>query len=64
MSETANHDGAGELLTFDEVVALLKVPRGWLYDRTRKHEIPHLKLGRYLRFERTALMEWLAKQTR
>jgi len=29
-------DGFRELLTIDEVAALLKVPKSWIYERTRK----------------------------
>jgi excisionase family DNA binding protein len=64
MSENGASGGPGELLTFDDVVTMLKVPRGWLYDRTRKGEIPHLKLGRYLRFDRAQLVAWLAAKAK
>lgn len=52
-----------ELLTLDEVVAWLRVPRSWVYERTRKGQVPCLKLGKYLRFPRLALAQWLATQT-
>ncbi len=52
----------GDLLTLEEVVAWLRVPRSWIYERTRKGQIPHLKLGKYLRFRRNALIAWLASQ--
>lgn len=52
-----------DLLTLDEVVAWLRVPRSWVYERTRKGQIPCLKLGKYLRFPRQALAQWLAGQT-
>lgn len=50
---------AGELLTLDEVAALLKVPKSWIYERTRRKLIPHIKIGKYLRFSREALGRWL-----
>ena len=50
------------LLTLEEAEALLKVPRSWLYDRTRKGKIPHLKLGKYLRFHREELLAWIEDQ--
>lgn len=50
------------LLTLVEAEALLKVPRSWLYERTRKGEIPHLKLGKYLRFHRGELLAWIEGQ--
>jgi excisionase family DNA binding protein len=45
-----------DLLTLDEVVAWLRVPRSWVYERTRKGQIPCLKLGKYLRFDRDELL--------
>lgn len=59
---TAERDALGDLLTLDEVVAWLRVPRSWIYERTRKGQIPHLKLGKYLRFHRQAVEAWLAGQ--
>ena len=42
----------------------LTVPEGWIYDRTRAtgpEIIPHLKLGKYVRFdpESPEFQEWL-----
>jgi excisionase family DNA binding protein len=53
---------AEELLTVSEVAAALKVPVSWVYERTRRSgtdQIPHFKLGKYLRFRWTAVREWL-----
>ncbi len=55
---------ADELLTLDEAATLLKVPKSWIYERTRKGAIPHLKLGKYLRFPRAALLQWVSTQGR
>jgi excisionase family DNA binding protein len=48
-----------ELLTIDEVAALLKVPKSWIYERARNGAIPHLKLGKYLRFPLSDLLHGL-----
>jgi len=45
-------------LTIDEAAALIRVPKSWLYERTRTNTIPHLKLGKYLRFHRDELAAW------
>ena len=45
-------------LTIDEAAALIRVPKSWLYERTRTNAIPHLKLGKYLRFNRDELVAW------
>ena len=45
-----------ELLTPDELAQHLKVPASWVRERTRSRDlqgddvIPHLRLGRYIRF--------------
>jgi len=55
------------LLTADEVAEFLHVPVSWVYERTRKRgaaRLPHLKLGKYLRFEEQAVREFLSRQRR
>ena len=51
-----------DLMTVAETAEWLKVPVSWVYERTRKRgrdRIPHIKLGKYLRFERAAVRAWL-----
>jgi len=58
---------ADELLTVSEVAAFLKVPVSWVYERTRRggrERLPHVKLGKYLRFSMPEVKEWLQKQYR
>lgn len=53
------------LLTVDELAENLKVPKSWLYSRTREtgpEAIPRIKVGKYIRFEIDKVMEWLKKQ--
>ena len=48
-----------ELLTAAEVAQFLRVPLSWVYERCRVGAIdplPHLKLGKYLRFRKTDLL--------
>jgi len=59
-----------ELLTVDDVAALLKVSRTWVYEHTRRRgaprgaRLPHLKIGKYVRFEASAVRAFLDKQGR
>ncbi len=46
------------LLTVEEAADLLRVKVSWLYERTRTNEVPHLKLGKYLRFDEDELLAW------
>ena len=50
---------ADGLLTADEVAALLQVTPRWVYAETRKRRIPHLRLGRYVRYRRSAIEAWM-----
>ncbi len=50
---------ADVLLTAEEVAALLQVTCAWVYAETRRHRIPHLRLGRYVRYRRRALEAWM-----
>lgn len=50
------------LLTVSEVAELLRVPVSWVYERTRRRggdRLPHLKVGKYLRFRRAEILGWL-----
>lgn len=51
-----------ELLTVDEVAQILKVPRSWVYEKTRRgtlDRLPHIKLGKYLRFYRKDVLNFM-----
>ena len=51
-----------ELLTVSDVARLFKVRPSWVYERCRKgviHPLPHLKLGKYLRFSKSALITYM-----
>ncbi len=50
------------LLTVHEVAEALKVPLSWVYARTRRRgrdRLPHIKLGKYVRFDFDAVRHWL-----
>jgi excisionase family DNA binding protein len=51
-------------LTIQEAADLLRVPVSWLYERTRTNSVPHVKLGKYLRFDRDELNAWLEELKR
>jgi excisionase family DNA binding protein len=51
-----------ELLTVDEIAAALRVSPSWVYERVRKRgrdKIPHLKIGKYLRFRLKEVRTWV-----
>ena len=60
-------DERDELLTVKEVARLLKVPSSWVYERCRPgmpEPLPHIKLGKYLRFSRAEVLSYLEKLKR
>jgi len=44
--------------------ALLNVPASWVAAEARAGRIPHVRLGRYVRFEPDALREWCRERQR
>lgn len=57
-------DCCEKLLTVADVAELLRVPVSWVYERTRRRGaegLPHLKLGKYLRFSQPEVLDWLKR---
>jgi excisionase family DNA binding protein len=53
-----------QLLTPEELAGRLKVPKSWVYEKTRSRSrdpLPVLRIGRYMRFHWPDVAEWLAK---
>ena len=54
----ANGNGhTAELLTPEELADRLKVPLSWVYEQSRQGNIPTHRIGRYLRFSLTEVLE-------
>jgi excisionase family DNA binding protein len=51
----------GDLLTADEVAVMLRMTKAWVYAQTRANRIPHVSLGRYVRYRRSAVLAWLGE---
>lgn len=48
-----------------DIAEFLQVPTSWVYERTRRRgidRIPHFKLGKYLRFSRSEILDWVHRQ--
>jgi excisionase family DNA binding protein len=52
-------DGRDQLLTAEDVAELMRVTRAWVYAETRRNALPHLRLGRYVRYRRSAIDAWM-----
>jgi excisionase family DNA binding protein len=67
---SANDVDLHELLTVEEVAALLKVPRSWVYEHTRSRgaaraeRLPYIKIGKYKRFDPRSVREFLLRRSK
>jgi excisionase family DNA binding protein len=48
----------GPLLDAKQAARLLNVPASWILAEARADRVPHVRLGRYVRFSEDALLEW------
>ena len=47
------------LLYAEDVAELLGVSKPWVYAEVRAGRVPHVRLGRYVRFRRESIEQWL-----
>jgi excisionase family DNA binding protein len=55
--------GAPKLYDVDQAAEMLNIPKRWLYERTAKGEIPHQKIGKYVRFTAADLQQIIEKSS-
>jgi hypothetical protein len=51
-----------ELLTPEELAGRLKVPKSWVYEKTRgrsRDPLPVMRIGKYMRFHWPDIVVWL-----
>ena len=59
-----------ELLTVEDVAALLKVSPSWVYEHTRSRgtarteRLPFIKIGKYKRFDPQSIREFLRRRSK
>lgn len=59
-----NPSKADDLMGVEELGKFLGgVSRDWIYQRTAGNEIPFVKVGRMIKFRRSDIDRWLAKQS-
>ena len=49
------------LIGIKEMAEKLNVPVSWLYSRTRTKDIPHYKIGKYVKFDESEVWDWVKK---
>ena len=50
------------LIDANEVSELLNVPLGWVREHTRNGHLPHVQLGRYVRYRRQSVIDYIDQQ--
>ena len=50
------------ILTLEETADFLKVKKRTLYDLVQRRKIPFLRVGKFLRFSKQALLAWMKEQ--
>jgi excisionase family DNA binding protein len=53
------HEKPLDVMTFDEVMVYLRIPRSSLYKLVQEGKIPAQKVGRHWRFRRQSIDRWL-----
>lgn len=53
-----------ELLDAQDVATMLGMSADWVYAEVRANRIPHVRLGRYVRFRRESINAWLLEVER
>jgi excisionase family DNA binding protein len=62
-AESESGNGNPEpLMNITELATYLNVPKSWVYEQSRLDKIPRFKAGKYLRFDRRAVLEWMTSQ--
>lgn len=51
-----------KLLEATEVAEVLSVPVSWVREHTRAGRIPHVQLGRYVRYDLDEVLAWVETQ--
>lgn len=52
------------LITAEEAADYLSVKKSWLYAEARSDRVPHVRMGRYVRFDLDALQVWWLQRMR
>jgi excisionase family DNA binding protein len=59
LRETASAPSPARLLEAEDVAGLLGMTTDWVYREVRAGRLPHIRLGRYVRFRHESIDAWL-----
>jgi hypothetical protein len=55
---------SNRLIDAKQAGELLSVPHTWLLEQARRDAVPHIRLGRYVRFDPDQLLAWARRRAR
>lgn len=53
-----------QLLTAEDVATMLGMGTDWIYAQVRANRIPHVRLGRFVRFRADSIEQWICQLER
>jgi excisionase family DNA binding protein len=56
------HTRIEQLLTVPEIATYLHVPASWVYGKVAAEQMPHVRVGRYVRFSLSDVQAWLESE--
>lgn len=51
--------GIIDLISLEDLAGKLGVKPSWIYQRTRTNQIPSYRIGKYLKFNESEVMDWI-----
>jgi hypothetical protein len=60
----AADNGTARLVDAKAMAAMLDVPSSWLLAQARRDAVPHVRLGRYVRFAPADVLAWASSRSR
>jgi excisionase family DNA binding protein len=61
---TSSERASVRLLEVEDIADILGMTTDWVYREVRADRLPHIRLGRYVRFRRESIEAWLAASER
>jgi excisionase family DNA binding protein len=55
---------SARLLDAEQAADLLGLHKSWVMEQARRDAIPHVRLGRYVRFSESDLLDWIGGRRR
>ncbi len=59
MIKPTKAQGGEELLTVEDLAAMLKTDVSWVYKQVQLKTVPYIKIGKYTRFKRSEILKHL-----